>query len=288
MSFLTLTSKQTPAAAIDWRGIEPGRLQGLTLTEVQRLEVPVDGGVCQLGECMRIRDGQRDGLILEGDFSACRNIGGKLQGGQLIVRGHAGDQLAADMRAGRIVVEGSAGRSAAAELRGGEVIVHGNVGEYAAGAAPGARQGMRGGVLVIHGDCQAWLAARMRRGTVVVHGSVAEGCAARMIAGTLVLCGPVRGPLASGIRRGTILCLDPRTTRSDAWPPAGFTAPVTDELSFLPLLASSFADHLPNWVVYPGERRALRSLGDRADGGFGELIWFDYTTGHAVAPGMSS
>ena len=276
MTVLTIRKKPVANTRMNLGGIVPSRLAGLSSQEIAQIRISLDSKPVPLGDWWEVDVDGSDRLVIDGDCSHCDCIGGNMDGGILQVSGSAGDLLAEGMKAGRLTVLGDAGRFAGSGLRGVEVLIHGNAGEYAAGAKPGNSTGMRGGRLVIHGNCDRWLAARMRRGTAIVLGDVAGGAASRMIAGTLVLAADVQPPLGTGMRRGSILLLsDVESKRPQVLP--GFTPAEECELSYLPLLFRSIASYLP--VAFSPERvaslRVRRSLGDRANGGLGECLFFE-------------
>jgi len=278
---ITLRPKNTPPkyTRMHLSGITPTRLSALTIEEITQLEIQVDEQAQPLGDWWEVSrpstsDPSREVLHFEGDCSRCDAIGGGMQGGSLEVHGHVGDDLGKGMQSGTLLVHGHAGRFAAAELRGGQIEIQGNAGEYAAAAAPGQSRGMRGGLLIVHGACDRWLGARMRRGMVIARGPVAAGCAARMLAGTIVLADTVESPLGCGMRRGTIIMTAPNKFDTAQLLP-GFTVGEQCELSYLPLLWNAIAKHLPpQTLTQLGQERPLRSLGDRAQHGLGECIWF--------------
>ena len=280
MNGLELQLRQTPplGVRIDLRGIIPSQLRSLSLAEIEQLPIEVDGLTQKLGEWFKIRgDAAQMELTIAGDCNCCDSIGHGLDGGVLRVEGDAGDQLGHRMKAGELTVSGNAGRYCASQMRGGMVKIAGNASDYAGGANPTERQGMRGGLLVIYGNVGKCAGHRMRRGMMIIHGSVDSGLAMRMIAGSIVCCGDVQSVIGCGMRRGTIVLLQERLKTLSEIP--GFTKLEESELSFLPILLKSAIPHLPQTVrqnfsveaeLLP--KRGLRSLGDRALGGLGELI----------------
>ncbi len=271
MSALTLRRKERTSPRIRLYGIVPNALGPLSLFEISRMAIEVDGQPSELGQWFDVQEGDRDRLVLEGDLQNCDSIGGGMQLGQMTVQSSVGDHLAQRMRGGALTVNGSAGSYACGEMTGGQVEIHGNCGPYAASAIPGQQRGMAGGICVIHGDAGPWLATRMRRGLVVVLGDIAAGCASRMIAGTIVVCGHVQQPVGSGMARGTIVVHGPSSNCSV---PSGFTAPEHTELSYFRILMSEVSEFLPEQKqLTPYPATVWRSLGDRVQRGLGEIIW---------------
>ena len=270
----TGTAVSDVEASIDLHGVVPDQVLDCSVPDIGDLPIQVSGRTARLGDYFEVREGTRDKLVLSGRLAACHAVGGGMQSGILDVVGDVGDSLGRGMRGGKLTVSGNAGRCACSGLRGGTVVVQGSVGDYAAGAAPGNRLGMRGGTLVVQGDCGMWLATRMRRGLVIAVGSVAAGVASRLIAGTVVLCGELQPPIAADMRRGTLLLLGEAARVAEGRVP-GFTTGIQAEMSFLPILLRELKSHLPPTLV-PAERTdvVMRSLGDRASNGLGELMWY--------------
>lgn len=275
MSALTLTLREPSRGRLDLRGIVPDILLPMELPEIAALNITLHGQSRRLEELFEIEEGQRDRLVLRGELQTADHVGADMRDGMMLVEGSVGDGLARNMRGGLLSLHGDAGDLAASGLRGGNVTIAGNVGDYCAGAAPSGRRGMRGGFLHVSGSAGRFLGYRMRRGTVLICGEIDSGCASSLIAGTIVAMGPARPPLGVGMRRGTFLSL----TELQPALHAGFTALEPIRLSYLQLLLDTLRPHLPH---YPwddaAQQPAHRSLGDRASGGIGEIIWIGRTT----------
>jgi len=131
-------------------------------------------------------------------------------------------------------------------------------------------------LLQVNGSAGRFLGYRMRRGTVLVAGAIGVGCASSFIAGTIVALSTVAGPVGVGMRRGTFLSLA-------AEPPQlhpGFTPPEPIRLSYLQLLIDSLRPCLPDHNCDDvAQQTTYRSLGDRASGGIGEILWIDSRRG---------
>ena len=270
MNSLTLLLKAQHAGRMDLTGIVPDRILPLTLAEIRKLDIVVDGHVCLVSEHFEAIEGQRDKLIVSGDLARADNVGGAMRDGLLIIEGSIGHCLAANMRGGQIVVRGNAGDYACNRQRGGYVSIEGNVGETCGGALPGERRGMRGGVLRVAGAAGRFLGYRMRRGTIVVAGDIGQGCASSLVAGTIVCSGQIAAPVGVSMRRGTIIAL------TAVAPPlhVGFTPPEPIRLSYLYLLLDGLRPQLPDVQIEAIAHQTMwRSLGDRASGGTGEILW---------------
>ena len=150
-----LRLKAQPDFRVDFGGVLPARLAGMTADEVARLEVGHVNARLALGELFDIAALAEGGgectaeLRIEGDLSRFDAIGQGLDGGVLNIDGAVGDRLGLAMRAGEIRVEGAAGQLAGCEMAGGSIEIAGDVGDFAAGALPGSMDGMRGGQLVV-------------------------------------------------------------------------------------------------------------------------------------------
>lgn len=276
MNCLTLTLRQPLTARLDLRRVVPDQLLSLELTGIAALVILADGRVHRLEEFFDITDGSRDRLSLRGDLAMVDHIGGNMRDGMLLVEGTVGNGLAKNMRGGQIVVQGSAGDFTASGQRGGTVTVAGNVGDYCAGATNGSRRGMRGGLLQVHGSAGRFLGYRMRRGTVLISGPIGAGCASSFLAGTIVALSAAAIPIGVGMRRGTFLSLTSEPPQLHS----GFTPLEPIRLSYLQLLIDSLRPSLPdcNWDDI-AHRTTYRSLGDRASGGIGEILWIDRARG---------
>ena len=115
--------------------------------------------------------------------------------------------LATGMTGGEVVVEGNVGRDVALELAGGSVDVRGNAGANAGGARPGASRGAVGGELIIRGSAGPEAGAAMRRGLMVVMGDAGGGAGRGMIAGTVIVGGTAGPGSGRFLKRGSIVAL---------------------------------------------------------------------------------
>jgi len=272
MSSLTLVRRPTGCGPLDMSPLIPELLLARSRNEIAATQLVTPSGSVALEDLFEIQDGQRDRLILRGDFSDCQRVAAAMTGGDLWVDGSVGDFLAAEMQGGRVEVTGDAGHYACSSLRGGQVTIRGNVGRHATSALPLATRGMSGGTVLIDGDADEFLGCRLRRGKVIVLGNIAAGCASRMIAGTLVAAGQIATPAGYAMARGTLLMLNPSPEMIESGLP-GFTPFEPCELSFVPLLLRDVAPHLPAHLAGPLiKSKWLRAIGDRAEAGQGEII----------------
>ena len=273
---MTLTLKRKPVTnqlatcRLDLYGIVPDRVLELDVASVGQLTIKVDDHVTPLQEQFEIVDGPRDALLLTGDLSKADRVGGGLQSGMMTVESDVGLGLAEGMKQGQLIIHGNAGDYACSQLRGGQVRIEGHVGDYCGASPKGLRSGMRGGSCTITGNAGRFLAYRMRRGTLLVCGHVGEGSASSMIAGSLIIAGKVTGPMGVAMRRGSIVLFCAQEPEL----PVGFTPLEPVKLSFMPLLLNQVAVDLPRECLRDLQDGTWqRSLGDRASGGMGEVLW---------------
>ena len=301
-----LRLKAQPDFRVDFGGVLPARLAGMTADEVARVEVRHGNQMLALGELFDIAAlgggasdpgeagagaagatnppgaGASSGtppaataearaepppeLRLEGDLSRFDAIGHGLDGGVLHISGRVGDRLGLSMRGGEIRVNGAAGQLAGCEMAGGLIEVAADVGDFAAGALPGSMDGMRGGSLIVRGHAGARCGDRMRRGTVVLHGDAGDFLASRMVAGTIAVAGRVGAHCGYGMRRGTLVFAGPPPVV-----PPTFVATHHDIVVFWTLLRRSLAYHGGRFAALPA-RAPSRLVGDLAVDGKGEWL----------------
>lgn len=295
-----LRLKAQPDFRVDFGGVLPARLAGMTADEVARVEVRHGNAMLALGELFDIAtlDGEVGAgaadainqsvveassgmhpaattqghaeppseLRLEGDLSRFDAIGQGLDGGVLRIDGAVGDRLGLSMRAGEIRVQGAAGQLAGCEMAGGLIEIAGDVGDFAAGVLPGSMDGMRGGTLIVRGNAGARCGDRMRRGTVVLHGDAGDFLASRLVAGTIAVAGRVGAHCGYGMRRGTLVFAGPSPAV-----PSSFVSTHQDIVVFWTLLRRSLAYHGGRFAALPA-RAPYRLVGDLAVDGKGEWL----------------
>jgi formylmethanofuran dehydrogenase subunit C len=223
--------------SIEFEGVVPDQLHGLSIPAVARFPVLADGRPCPLGDLFTIHGDPADGHIeCIGDFSRVHRLGAHMQRGEILVRGSVGRHAGEAMSGGTLTITGNAGDWLAAGMTGGEVLVEGDAGDNAAAALPGDDLGVRGGLIAINGDVGCLAGARMRRGLLGIGGSCGEAAAFEMRAGTVLVAGRVGPRSGMGMRRGSLIALSavpelpPTFSRGAAWSP-----------TVLPLLAGRLA-----------------------------------------------
>jgi formylmethanofuran dehydrogenase subunit C len=202
---LTLTLQTAPAARVWAGGLVPGRLQGLSASEVASLTVRCGVEALAVGDIFAVTGTVDERLVLSGDLRRVDGIGLELEGGQVVVEGPGGHHLGARMSGGEIEVRDSAGDWAGAEMAGGLLRISGDAGARLGAAYPGARSGMTGGEIIVAGDVGEEAGASMRRGLVAVGGRLGRGAGLRMLAGTVIAVGGVGAEAGLGNKRGSLV-----------------------------------------------------------------------------------
>ena len=269
MSGWRLTLKASPALRVDLRGVTPTSLAGLSVAEVERMQLGYGNARLALAEFFRIEPHDNgDSLTFDGDLSRFDRVGWQLAAGRIRVVGNVGHYAGGCMSAGELVVEGRAGLLAACEMAGGSFTVQGDVDDFAASTVPGSMDGMRGGTFVVKGHAGARFGDRMRRGSAVVHGNAGDFLASRLVAGTIAIGGRAGAHVGWGMRRGSVVfAREPEP--SDI--PATFVPALGGAEVFWQLLARDLARHGGPFDALAA-RRTERHLGDLAADGRGEII----------------
>ncbi len=202
---LRLTNLADDQIPIEFAGLTPAALAGLSLAEIQRLAIRRGNREPKLGELFQVKGDPGDlEWLLEGDCRQVHGLGSEIDAGMIAVDGPVGRRTGFAMRGGRIEVRGDAGDWLGAEMRGGAIRIHGNAGSHVGAATLGAKRGMAGGMILIDGDARDDVGAQMRRGLIAVAGSVGKNLGFRMHAGTILVLGGCHGAPGMGMRRGTI------------------------------------------------------------------------------------
>ncbi|QEG38956.1 formylmethanofuran dehydrogenase subunit C [Roseimaritima ulvae] len=278
MNAVTLTLRDVPPQGLDMRELLPETLAGQTETQIAARPLAMGRQPTQLGDWFDVQvqssNADQPSLRLVGDCRRLDYIGHGLSGGRLVVDGDAGHAVGHRMRGGRLQIHGAVGDHAGMSMRGGTLVIDGDAGDFVGGPAAGERSGMLNGEIVIAGNAGSHLGFRLRRGTIVVAGRAKRWVAEEMVAGTIAIGGAAGSQLAVGMRRGTVLLSQPAEL-----PAVGFTEPRRETPSMQPLLvrrlcqlAGSDSPFAGLSIAPPGS--ILRSIGDRAVGGLGEVLWY--------------
>lgn len=282
---LELTLKGPLDARIDGSNLTPGKLSSMPLAELMALPLRcANSNTLRLDELFWVQrpDGPADALVIRGDCRSIDGLGHRMTSGILLIDGHAGDRIAAEIAGGAVVVAGSAGDEACMGMRGGLVAIGGDCGDRMGAPLAGQRSGIRGGDIMIAGNAGARACQRMRRGTVWIAGDVADHLAHRMVAGTILVQGHVSSQWGTGMRRGSLLFTREPIRESGASLSPGRRL----ELSFLPLIWKHLhslqlqiqgtegisAKSLWPLLPLPSTRWVDRRIGDLAIGGKGEVL----------------
>jgi formylmethanofuran dehydrogenase subunit C len=233
---------------LDLGGVTPDRCASLSERQIAALPVSVGSRPAALGDLFDVRGGSGTRLEFEGDLSRADRVGAGMIGGELVVRGHAGDD-------------------AGMAMSGGLLRIHGHAGHRLGGPLPGASKGMTGGEIVVDGDAGDDAGARVRRGLVVVGGSAGASAGRAMIAGTVVVFGRVGDHPAEGNKRGSLIALD------EIHVPASYRYACTYEPPFVRLLMTHLARR-HGMTVEPRVRDGVyrRYCGDASGPGKGEIL----------------
>jgi len=268
MSTLTLTQIATTPQRLNMSAFTPQRLEGLSGSEIARLQIYVGNRREYTGELFAISGAAGERLIIVPAADNLDNLGAGMQRGELRVEGNAGRRAARGLAGGTVEIAGNSGDEAGTGMSDGLLWIGGNAGERLGGPPLGETQGMRGGVIHVLGNAGDRPGERLRRGLILIQGSAGDYCAANIIAGTLAVLGQAGEMAGTGMRRGTLLL-----TR----PPGSFPATFNDNgrhhLGFLPLLLRQLAQltDLPG-PLSVRSARVQRFVGDLGEGGLGEIL----------------
>ena len=269
MSVVRLRLHGQPDGRIDLSPLRPARFATLSLDQIANLELACGRRLRPLSAWFEIELTADDGeavLEIHDSVPWLQGAGTGMDGGRMEIFGDVGAFVGEDMQAGTILVHGNCGAYAATGMTGGTLRVEGDAGDLLGAPRPGGRKGLNGGGVVIQGNAGERAGEQMRRGTVLIGGNCGASCGARMIAGTLAVRGSTGPGAGRGMRRGTLLLSAP-----PAELPATFVENGTAFLGFLALLQRELAQ-LENAPALPPTTRVRRWLGDRANGGLGEII----------------
>jgi formylmethanofuran dehydrogenase subunit C len=266
---LTLRLKEPLSERLDGSLLDPARMAGWSRQEIEQLSVGTGHRRRSLGEFFEVIGDPCSRVVLHGELALMDRLGARMTGGQLTVMGEVGDDCGLEMGGGMLEVFGKGGDHVAAGMKRGTLIIHGSVGDFLAGPGVGQTRGMRGGTCIVLGNAGHRVGERLRRGIVMIQGRCGDFGGVQMIAGTLAVFNGIGQHWGTGMRRGTIILTQPQ--------PLAFDAELTParefELSFLPLLWKHLAQTVSDiqWRI-PASRWAYRQLGDRANGGVGEVL----------------
>ncbi len=269
MSALTLKLRSVPAVRLDLSRIVPGRLAGMSVGEIERLDIRGGQNALKVGDCFQVSGEPGHKVIFEGGSDGFDYVGARHAGGDILVDGDVGAYAARRMKEGRLEVRGNAGVCLASNMLGGTVQVGGSAGAHIGRPRPGEKDGMAGGTVVVHGDTGDYPGERMRRGTLFVKGRLGMFAGARMMGGTIFAEQGLSAGAGIQMRRGTLI--GPRleavlATFVDCGP---------HDLLILKIMArhwrKTLGDAAPPELTSPPRRL----MGDMASLGKGEILLSD-------------
>jgi formylmethanofuran dehydrogenase subunit C len=263
---IRIRSASTVHVPVDFTGVLPEAITGLSVSKVARLPIHVGNRIEEIGAVYSvIQDSSSTAeLIFEGDFQNAARIGAGMSSGEIHLKGRFGMHVGAGLRGGSIHLNGTAADWLGAEMSGGEIHVCGEVGDAVGASYRGSRHGMSGGVIRIDGDAGDELGLRMRRGMIIVNGHCRDFAGSAMIAGTIAISGQCGYAPGAGMKRGTILMRTPPTQFGP-----GFVHAFTGKLSFMAILNSELLKF--GWSS-PRSDHVRVHRGDLVTGGRGEII----------------
>jgi formylmethanofuran dehydrogenase subunit C len=207
---VVLTLRREPGRAVDAGDLHLERFAELGRAEIERRAVRIAGlGLVPLGELFAVKGERSARVRLVGDLRRFERLGAAHEQGELVLDGPVGREVGLRMRGGRITVRGNADWGAGLEMAGGVLDIEGSAGARAGGAALGAKRGMTGGEMVVRGSAGPEAGASMRRGLLTVAGDAGPGAGRATIAGTVVVFGAVAPDAGQWSKRGTIVALGP-------------------------------------------------------------------------------
>ena len=205
MSTLSFTLRAAPSQPINLSALIPSKLAGLSVGEIERIEVIEGPRAVRVGDVFTVGGTLGDAVVISGASPFFDYVGAGLDGGSITVEGQVGAYAGRGMKSGRLDIAGDAGAYLASTAKGGIVHVKGSAGDFLGGARPGDKFGMLGGTVLVDGHVGERTGERMRRGTVIARGKFGAAAGSRMVGGTLWTetgFGPRPGPL---LRRGTLI-----------------------------------------------------------------------------------
>lgn len=185
---LTLTLRESPPARVLAAPLIPERLRGLNASAVAGVGLRCGGEAVSVGDLFEVSGAgtEEEALVLAGDLGRFDEVGARMAGGEIVVRGDVGAW-------------------AGTEMSGGVLRILGDAGARLGAAYPGARAGMTGGEIVVTGDAGEEAGAGMRRGLVAVGGRTGSGAGLRMLAGTVIALGGIGEEAGLGNKRGSLV-----------------------------------------------------------------------------------
>ena len=267
MSSLTFKLKQSLSSTINLSALTPDNLISKTIEQIVDIDLFAGKEKIKVIDLFDIEGDDNENIIIQGDLRLAQYLGKEMTMGRLTIEGNVGDYLGMSLKGGELRLKGNAGNFALSGMIDGTVHIEGDVGSFLGAPIPGNSFGIAGGFVAIDGNAGDRAGDKMRRGIMLIKGNVGEYCASQMIAGTIAIAGKVERNLGFSMQRGTIVLKE--------MPPllATFNDCGTHNLPFLGLLQNYLAstDVNVSEFINPGIR-ARRFVGDRGNGGLGEIL----------------
>ncbi|HTX79559.1 MAG TPA: formylmethanofuran dehydrogenase subunit C [Longilinea sp.] len=248
---------------VDAAGLLPLKVLSLSSKEIERLQVRIGSTSFALGDCCHIacESDATDELVLAGHTGHLDNIGSKMDGSRLTVKGDVGHCAGVEMRGGELVISGNAGDYLGVGLQNGLIRVERNAGNHCGACLPGHKEGMTGGMIFVAGDAGNEAGAAMRRGLLVIGGNSGDYTAVNLRAGTVMVLGTCGKNAGLGMRRGSLVIGELQGPLLAGFSPAG-----PADIEWLRLYRKKLSEWgmpLPkgwlesNWQRFSGDRLSL-------------------------------
>jgi formylmethanofuran dehydrogenase subunit C len=245
---ITLTLRAPLEDVLEFDGIHPERVAGLTEKEIAAMPVWLGGREVQLGALFSVQGERAMHIRMKGDLARVNRLGAGMSGGRIDVIGDVGDEAGMGMT-------------------GGVLHVSGKAGDRLCAATPGASKGMAGGEAIVLGAAGREAGARARRGLIVIGGDAGAHTARDIIAGTVVVFGRTGDMPGLRSKRGSIVAVGGIDV------PSTYRYACTYEPTFVRLLLlylrRAYQLSIPDEVVASQYRRFC---GDAGDPGKGEIL----------------
>jgi len=205
---LRLVLRAKSSVPLEVEGLTPDSVRGMSLTEIEKLEVFEGNVKTRLAEFFAVSGDPSDEVQeWEGELSGVHWIGAKMQSGKVIVQGNAGRHVGSEMRGGEIHVLGNASDWVGGEMHGGLIHVRGRAGHLVGAAYRGSAKGMTKGTILVGGDAGNEIGHSIRRGLIAIGGSIGDLAGINMLAGSILVFGESGIRHGAGMKRGTIAFL---------------------------------------------------------------------------------
>ncbi len=202
--------RQKTNVPLEVEGITPDAVRGLSLADVEKLEVFEGNVKARLADFFSVSGDPADEIHdWDGDLAGVHWIGAKMLSGRIVVHGDGGRHIGSEMRGGEIHVLGNASDWVGGEMHGGLIHVRGNAGHLVGSAYRGSAKGMTKGTILIAGHAGNEIGHSMRRGLIAIGGNIGDLAGLNMLAGSVFIFGEAGIRHGAGMKRGTLAFLGP-------------------------------------------------------------------------------